>query len=541
MKKQLSALKLSSRRIIFLAFAFSPFLNTSYIFSGGWDSDSIQVTRMKCFFNQRAYPNSTIPPEAYSKAIKEYVKLSGRNNFSPNEVWKCIGPSPATFNSMVSGRISSVKYNPGDFSGMTIFIAGSDGGVWKSLDGGITWTAKTDFITSLSSGALAIGQNSMGQYENIYYGTGESHAGFNFCYYGDGFYKSIDNGETWRQIDDANLPERPTYFSRIVVRPGHPNEILAACGTNHTNISYESGLYRSTDYGETWLPRVVPPAGLEGRICNDIVFSQNGNMAYMIGPDESSEFIWEKGVGYRISTDGGTTFGPMRNDIIKVNGRSHIAISYSDPNRIYIFTHKVTQCPPGSCNPVSIAAVVYYSTDAGQSFIEGASFLNLNCNCVGGDAFQSWYDMFIYVSPQNPNIVYAGLVNLWKSINGGQNFTPITPNHSDMQNMDLDIHNEDHIMLATDGGLYGSTTGGVGREWDNLNTQLSITQIYRIASSPFNPDIIVGGAQDNGTQSKLPNSDDWRDILGGNDGTSVLYSKKNPNLIFGGYGNYSNG
>ncbi|HEY3251757.1 MAG TPA: T9SS type A sorting domain-containing protein [Ignavibacteria bacterium] len=496
---------------------------------------------MKWFYNQRAFPNSTVPQGSYNNGVKQYINLASSQGYlSPNENWKCIGPAPAYFGQMVSGRISSLKYNPGDASGMTIFVAGADGGVWKSLDGGATWVAKTDFISSLSSGALAIGQNSLGQYENVYYGTGESHAGFNFCYYGDGLYKSVDNGETWIKINDDHLPQNPTYFSRIVVRPGHPNEIVAACGTNHTNISYQAGLYRSTDYGQTWLNRVAPDPVLEGRICNDIVFSPNGNMAYMIGPDESSEFIWEKGVGYRISTNGGATFGAPRTDI-KVNGRSHIAISSYDASRLYILTHKSSICSPGSCSPNSINAVVYVSNDGGLSFTEGAGFLSLNCNCIGGDAYQSWYDMFIYVSPQNRDIVYVGLVNLWKSTDGGQSFTAITPNHTDMQNMDLDINNANHIILGTDGGIYGSTNGGTGRVWDNLNSQLSLTQIYRIASSPFNTEIIVGGSQDNGLQSKFQNSDDWRDVLGGNDGTSVVYSKINPNLIFGGFGNYSNG
>lgn len=503
------------------------------------DDDGVQITRMQWFNSQRSFPFNSIPQGSYSIAMKQMEAFSRSNGyFTSAENWVLIGPQPAYLGPAVSGRVSTIKFHPGDPSGNTIFIGGAEGGIWKTTDGGSTWSPKTDFLSTLSSGAIEIGPNSAGEYTNIYYGTGESHAGFNFCYFGDGFFKSTDNGETFYKIEDPNLPKAPTYFSRIVVRPGHPNEIFAACGTNHTNISYEAGLYKSTDYGETWLPRLVPDPFSEGRVVNDIIFSPDGSMAYIIGPDESSELIYEKGVHYRISTDGGQTFGPARDDIIIPEGRSHIALCTSQPNRVYIFTPVVEPCTPGSCAPNSTMITVFRSDDAGFSYTMANQFTSAGCFCNSGDAYQYYYDMFIACSHEDPDDIYVGLINMWKSTDGGSSFFIISPPHSDMQNFDINKFNSDQIALATDGGVYRSTDGGTGRAWINMNEDLTLTQFYRFASGTFNPDIIVAGAQDNGIQSKYLNNNAFRDVLGGGDGTAIYASKTEPLLMFANIGNF---
>jgi len=526
-------------KIIFSILIFSSVIK---LYAENLDNEGVQLTRMQWFYSQRAFPLNYIPQGSLSRGMKQMESLTKTYGYSSIfSKWVCLGPFPAYLGVMVSGRVATVKYHPGDTTGNTIFIGGSDGGVWKTTDGGTTWAAKSDFLSSISSGALAIGQNPSGQYTNIYYGTGESHAGFNFCYFGDGLFKSTDNGDSWYHIIDNDLPKSPTYFSRIVIRPGHPNEILAACGTNHTNISYQSGLYRSTDYGETWLPRVVPAPSFEGRVINDVVFSPNGNNAYMVGPDETSEQIYEKGVHYRISTDGGATFSKPLDSIIQLKGRSHIAISESSPNIIYILTGFVNPCAPGSCTQYSYGTSVFKSMDTGFSFTKYYEFTGLACECYGGDAYQSYYDMFIYCNPVNPAIVYVGLINLWTSFDGGMSFSMNSPPHTDMQNFDVNPNNGYDITVVQDGGVFRSTDGGIGRQWLNLNEKLTLTQFYRFTSGTFNPDVIVGGAQDNGMQSKYVNNNIFRDVLGGGDGTAIYASKINPNIMLGGLGNYTGG
>jgi hypothetical protein len=523
--------------IFFSVLLFSSALNLK---SENLDDEGVQITRMQWFYNQRAYPQENVSPGAFSRGMNQMMSLTSSNGYYTGlNRWVCIGPFPSYLGIIVSGRIATVKYHPGDPTGNTIFIGGADGGVWKTTDGGVTWAAKSDFLSSISSGALAIGQNPSGQFTNIYYGTGESHAGFNFCYFGDGLFKSTNNGDSWYHINDNDLPTSPTYFSRIVVRPGHPNELLAACGTNHTNISFQAGLYRSTDYGETWLPRIVPPPSSEGRVVNDVVFSPDGNKAYMVGPNETSGQVYEKGVHYRISTDGGASFSQPLDSIIQLKGRSQVAVSQSDPNIVYILTVVSNPCTPGSCAASDYNIGVFKSTNGGLRFTMVYEFLGFSCNCIGGNAYQYYYDMMLYCSPTNPNNVYVGLVDLWVSFDGGLNFSGITPQHTDLQNMDFNPFNSNDITVVEDGGAFRSTDGGVGRQWIDMNEQLTLTQFYRFSSGTFNPDVVVGGAQDNGIQSKITTSNIFRDVLGGGDGTTIYASKINPFLMMGGFGNYT--
>lgn len=442
--------------------------------------------REKWFYEQRMYPGNYIPENAYEKALKQKDQLrkqSGYSLMSVFDTWSSVGPSPGFYfgYSNISSRIASVKYDP--VNPNIIYVATACGGIWKSANGGSTWTAKSDYEASLSSGSIAIDPTNTNV---IYYGTGE--ATFSIVsYYGRGLLKSTDGGNTWTNIS-ADLPSA-SYTSRIAIRPNYPAQLLAA-------MSY-GGLYRSTNSGINWT------LILSGR-CDDAVFSPTGDTAYIIG----------SGTGYKISVNGGQTFSD--NTSLTPGERNHIALCRSNPKIIYAASYS-----PGSIT-------VFKSTNSGTVFSQVASGQDFSGS-------QAWYDFYMHVNPNDPNTAYVGSIDIWRTTNGGANFSNITYGygggnvHVDQHNIDFHPSDANQMLCVNDGGIWKSTNKGTN--WTNLNTNLTLTQFYRIASDPSNANHIIGGTQDNGTQ-RTTGTLNWTAAYGG-DGGEVCFHLKNNSYILG--------
>lgn len=440
--------------------------------------------RERWFYEQRMYPNNYLPQDAYTKAIEQRNQLRRDNGFALDaQTWYLLGPTPGYYFSYsnISGRTTTVRYNPTNPS--IIYIGAAFGGVWKSTNGGSSWSPKTDFEVSLSSGSIAIDSVNT---NIVYYGTGEAtYSGAS--YYGRGMLKSTNGGDSWTNIT-SGLPSL-TYCSRIVIRPGHSSELFAAMGT--------SGLYKSTNAGVNWAQV------LSGR-CDDIVFTPNGMTAYTTG----------SGTGYQISTDGGLTFSP--NTSVTMGTRNHIAICKTQPSILYIAVY--------SGSTIS----VYKSTDAGVSYTQQVPGFNFN-------AGQAWYDFYMHVNPFDPNYAYVGSIDIWRTTDGGTSFQNITNGYSggyvhvDQHNVDFHPTNSNEMICVNDGGVWKSSDRG--SNWTNLNQTLTLTQFYRIAVDPSNVNHIAGGTQDNGTQRTL-GTINWTAAFGG-DGGEVCFHLQNSLYILG--------
>lgn len=442
--------------------------------------------REKWFYEQRMYPENFIPKDAYSRALYQKEELRKQNSFflmSPFDTWTSVGPSPGFYfgYSNISSRMATVKYDP--VNPDIIYTGAACGGIWKSTDAGLTWTAKSDYEASLSSGSIAIDPANT---NIIYYGTGE--ATFSVVsYYGRGLLKSTDAGNTWTNIS-ADLPPA-SFTARIVIRPNYPAQLLAA-------MSYD-GLYRSTNSGNNWT-RI-----LTGR-CDDVVFSPTGDTAYIIG----------SGTGYKISVNGGVSFSD--NSAITPGERNQIAICRTSPRFLYAACYS------------SGNITVFKSTNAGVNFTQIAAGQDFS-------GVQGWYDFYMHVNPFDPNTAYVGSIDIWRTTNAGANFTNITNGygggnvHVDQHNLDFHPTDPNQMLCVNDGGIWKSTNKG--NTWTNLNTNLTLTQFYRIASDPSNPNHIIGGTQDNGTQ-RTTGALNWTAAYGG-DGGEVCFHKKNNSYILG--------
>ncbi len=458
--------------------------NTVYSNAPEEAKHSAAFVRQWQFFEQRAYPNSTIPENAYQNSIIQRNAMESGDNLINNEIaWVSIGPSPgAYFNyGNISSRIVTGAYDPSNPN--VIYIGAANGGVWKTTDSGISWNPLTDNQVSMAMGAIAIDPQNT---NIIYAGTGEAtYSGAS--YFGFGLLKSTDAGGSWQHIT-SGLPSH-TYFSRIKIRPGHSNEVLAAMGN--------SGLYYSSNSGINWSLK------WSGK-CDDIVFTPSGDTVFAIGG----------GSGMVRSTDGGANFTSFGTGLIS-GQRIHFDLCKADPSVMYAAIYN---------GDVS----VYKSTNYGTNWTQAAPSQDFN----GG---QAWYDLYCRVSPFNPNNVFVGTIDVYRSTDGGANFTNITygysngPVHVDQHYLFFHPTNPNTFYVCDDGGIYKSTDNG--NSFINMNQDLTLTQFYRIKASPFLPGRILGGTQDNGTQ-ETNSTLNWAAAFGG-DGGEVSFNPINQNYIIG--------
>jgi len=442
--------------------------------------------RERWFNEQRMFPNNYFPEDAYEKALRQRDELRKQKGFYfDNSVsWFSLGPQPGTYPGYgnISSRITSIKIDPSNPN--IVYLGAAYGGIWKSTDAGLTWFSKSDYEISLSTGAIAIDPNNT---NIIYYGTGEAtYSGAS--YYGRGLLKSTNGGETWTSYR-TGLPNL-SYFARIVIRPGHNNELLAALGTG--------GLYRSTDAGITWTQLLLTRT-------DDVLFSPSGDTAYSLGNS-----------GFFISLNGGSNFNPHSTGITNFGTRSHVALCKSAPNILYVSIY------------ASSNITVWKSTNAGFNFTQIAVGTNFSGS-------QAWYDFYMHVNQFDPNYAYVGSIDIWRTTDGGNSFQNITNGynggyvHVDQHNMEFHPSNPDILYADNDGGVYYSTDRD--NTFSNMNSTLTLTQFYRIASDPSNASHILGGTQDNGTQRTLGTLN-WSGAFGG-DGGDVCFQSQNNNYIIG--------
>lgn len=437
------------------------------------------------FFEQRAYPNNYIPADAYEKAIEQRNALRERNNFADGGItWVSLGPTPgAYFNyGKISSRIVSGAYNPQNPN--IIYIGPAYGGVWKSTDAGVNWTPLTDNENSMSMGAIVLDPDNP---DIIYAGTGEAtYSGASYS--GLGLLKSTDGGSSWTQIT-AGLPTH-TYFSRLIIRPGHNNELLAAMG--------QAGLYTSTDSGNSWSLK------LGGR-CDEVRFTPSGDTVFVSG----------SGTSFKRSIDGGNNFSAFSTGWT-LGERNHFDYCYSDPAYMYAASYS------------SSSFKVFKSTDYGVTFAQVSSSTDFE----GG---QAWYDMYCRVNPDNPDDAYVGTIDVFRTVNGGASFVNITNAysngsvHPDQHYLFFDPQDANTFYICNDGGIYKTTNNG--NNFTNMNQNLTLTQFYRITTSPFDSGRLLGGTQDNGTQQTFSTLS-WAAAFGG-DGGEVTFNPFDQNYIIG--------
>ncbi len=233
-----------------------------------------------------------------------------------NTQWTLVGPSN------IGGRVVDLVVDP-TTTPETLFVATSGGGIWKSTDEGMTFTPAWPTSNTQTMGAIARGSNG-----TLWAGTGEANpSGGGLTYTGTGLYKSTDDGATWTYValgDSAAI-------GRIAVNPNNPNELwVAASGSISDQADYtQTGLYHTTDGGQTWTRSIVPTNSTTGAI-DVAVDPSNPSIVWAAMWDhhrnDGARVYGGVGSGLYRSTDDGTTWTRLNNSSI-----SGPVCSYDDP------------------------------------------------------------------------------------------------------------------------------------------------------------------------------------------------------------------
>ncbi|MFH0761615.1 MAG: T9SS type A sorting domain-containing protein [Bacteroidota bacterium] len=462
-----------------------------------------QYLRYLAFMEPRVYPSGSFPEDALWKASrqKESARLKSE---TPVADWKLLGPVavPTDFGGTGpagSGRVNCIAFHPTD---PNIFYVGApSGGVWKTTDGGLSWATTTDQLPAL--GVSDIGINPLNP-SVLYVVTGDKDGGNTCPTYSYGILKSTDAGATWQPTGLGHETASQYRMRRILVNPVNPDIIIAAGGP---------GLFRSVDAGVTW-------TRIQTGDYYDLEFK----------PDDPSVVYACSGSVIYKSTNAGFSFTQSTTGLPDTGvGRTEMAVTRANANVVYAIMSNSDSGMKG----------IYKSSDAGVTWTPKATEETINIFSYAmdgsGDTGIAWYAIALAIDQQNEDIVYSGSVNHWISQDGGVTWSmaahwyggggkPYV--HADIHNLSVNPLNN-ICYSGNDGGLYKTADKGV--TWTDLSAGLSILQIYRMAVSVSNPEIIIEGSQDNGTY--MLNDGQWNSIYGG-DGMECAVDPVNPQILY---------
>ena len=383
--------------------------------------------------------------------------------------WRHLGP--AAF----GGRIDDIEAVVDD--PRIIFVGAASGGVFRSVNNGVTWTPVLDrYANTLSVGDIAIAPSDRNV---VWVGMGEPNNRQSSTW-GDGVYRSLDGGDTWQHM---GLRETQT-IGRIVIDPRNPNTVFVAAVGHLWGPNEQRGLYRTKDGGKTW-QKVLGVDEHTGAV--DVAIDRDGRTLFAATYQRRRRAFGFAGSGpgsglWR-SLDGGDTWqrltsanGLPSGDL----GRIGIAIAASEPDIVYA----VIESRNGG---------VFRSTDRGRTWTRQSTT----------NPRASYYSQ-IRVDPNDANRIWLLATNIFASVDGGRTFavdsTSQTHVHPDHHALWIDPSDSRHMMLGNDGGFY--VTYDRAQHWQFIDN-LPISQFYDIAVDRRDPYWIYGGAQDNG-QWALP-------------------------------------
>lgn len=423
--------------------------------------------------------------------------------------WRSVGPANN------AGRISVVTGVPGN--PLVYYVAGANGSIIKTINGGTTFKPIFDDQSAGSIGAIAVAPSDPNV---VYVGTGEGNPRNNASV-GDGMYKSVDGGEHWVHIG----LEKSDKIARLVIDERNPDIVYACALGREWGPSEERGVFKTIDGGTTWKKVLYVD---QQTSCSDISADPNNSSILYAGMYTYRRWAWhlESGSGntavYK-SVNGGATWeklsGPdkLRGLPRKAMDRIGVAVAPSDPSIVYVISETKDE------------GELWRSDDAGATWRTVNRDPNIN--------FRPFYYADLRVDPKNPNRLFTLSGGLYFSEDGGNNFKTIARDvHGDHQSMWIDPVDPRYILSGSDGGWQVSRDGG--KNWDVVNT-FAFTQFYHINYDMQQPYHVCGGLQDNGNWCGTSNSlsgqgirpADWRTVSGG-DGFFTVPVLDKPWLVY---------
>ncbi len=385
------------------------------------------------FLRQRAGAGGVLPVAARRNALDAYRAVDGATDTAG--VWTAAGPRN------IGGRVSSLARDPNDVS--RVWLGAADGGVFLSTDGGDTWSAVFDGETALSIGSIAAHPTDS---NIVYVGTGEE-AGGGYSYDGEGVFKTTDGGATWTNLGLAAVRR----VGRVAIDPVSPQRVFVAASGGLYNKDANRGLYRSTDGGQTWsqVLYVADDAGVVDVAIDPSDPNRIYAAAWQRFRGDNESYFGGAASGLFRSTDGGDTWSQLTNGLPSGPGvgRIELAIPPSNTSRVYAIIGRTAggldgiyrsdnkgnawQKVSGLTLPFLFSSFTYYfgqiRVDPEDSDIVYALDINLWRSTNGGGAFTSMgaalhADQHALIV-EDDGLVYAGNDGgFYRSTDGGQSF-----------------------------------------------------------------------------------------------------------------------
>jgi photosystem II stability/assembly factor-like uncharacterized protein len=420
--------------------------------------------------------------------------------------WRNIGPFRA-------GRVNAVT---GVIGQPSVYYFGSvGGGVWKTINSGRTWTPIFDSERVASIGAIAVAPSNPNV---IYVGTGEADMRDSISF-GNGVYKSIDAGKTWKHLGLENSRQ----IGRIIVDPKNPDLAYIAVLGHVYGPHPDRGVYRTKDGGATWQKILYKNEDL-GAI--DLAFDPvNSQIIYasMWNVRRPPWFIYAPangpGAGIFKSSDGGNTWTQLTNGLPSEGvGRIGLAVSPTNGNRIYA----IVDAKEGG---------LFSTSDAGATWTKVSAD-----NRIWG---RGWYFNKVTADPKDPDTVFVQNTSIYKSTNGGKNWTAIkgAPGGDDYHQLWINPDDPKRMISGSDQGCIVTEDGAI--TWSSWYNQ-STAQLYHVAADNRFPYWLTGAQQDSGAigvpsrsnHSEISNHD-WTGVCAGGESGYTAPDPLHPEILFG--------
>ena len=437
--------------------------------------------------------------------------------------WREIGPAN------MSGRVSAVAGNPANPK--EIFAGFATGGLWRTVNAGVTWTPVFDHEAVSSVSALAVAPSDTSV---VWAGTGEADSR-NSISPGAGVYKSTDAGKTFSFMGLADTRQ----IGRIAIDPVNPDVVYVAALGHAWAPNQERGLFKTTDGGRSWrnVKFISDRAGFVDvavdPLHHDVVWAsswERQRSSYSLVSGGPGSGLWR-------SADAGEHWTRISGGGFPTTmlGRINVAIAPSDPRMVYAMVEADSNPNPASLKRGFVADTgkrqrlqsgLYRTADGGTTWTK-----------MNADDDRPFYFSQVRVDPRDPDRVYWMATELKYSNDGGRTPRVVGRSiHVDNHAFWIDPGDPDHYVVGEDGGL--AVTYDRGRTYDAI-MQLPVGQFYAIALDMQQPFWICGGLQDNGawcgpsaTSRREGILDrDWINV-GGGDGFYAAIDPTDPNIVY---------
>lgn len=454
-----------------------------------------QYERWRWMAQQRLSENGKSPGAVEMWNNYQLVKAQ-KNQKDIGDAWQQVGPIDVPFADYGNGigRVNAIAFHPTD--PLTLWAGSPSGGLWKTIDGGNTWTTNTDMLTNLGISDIVINPDNV---DEMYLASGDRDGGDTEAY---GVLKSTDGGQNWDLTQLVFSVPGNTQIHRLLMDSANTQTLYAATS---------DGIYKTTDGGANWVQKTS---------------SGTGDLEFI--PGSSTDLLAVVGSNVFRSADAGDSWqlsstGIPTDDV----GRIKLAVSPSDPEYAYLIIG----------NNGSGFRALCQSADSGSTWTVKSESPNiLGYSPDGADpGGQAWYDLDIVVHPTNPQEIWIGGINTWKSTNGGTSWN-ITGHWTGDGGAPL-IHADQHflafspvtgkIWIGNDGGVWTLDNSGL---WFIKSNKMAITQYYRFGNSKTSNARVIAGAQDNGTHFRKTVG--WSGVIGG-DGMEAMIDHENPDIVYG--------